>query len=232
VTNFVLVHGAFHGAWCWERLLPHLKGDKRVEHVVAMDLLGHGARVREKDPRQVTIDDYLLDITKAVTDRDMRNVVLVGHSFSGTFLPEVVARIPDRVKRLVFLAAMTPPEGKTGRETLASLGGGGSRPGATPEQNYRSMFCGDMDEATAQWVLKNLTPVPLPVMDRPVSYRSFPRSVPITYIVFTKDQSIKPAAQHKLLQNLGAPDVLELDAGRDAMITRPQELARLLLTYA
>ena len=105
-------------------------------------------------------------------------------------------------------------------------------PGDSQEQFFRHMFCNDMDEATTQWLLDNLGPEPPAALITPVSRKELPQSIPITYVLLTKDQALPPEAQRQILRNVGAPEVVELDSGHDVMISHPQELAEVLLRYA
>jgi pimeloyl-ACP methyl ester carboxylesterase len=231
MTDYLLVHGGAHGAWCWERLIPHLKCDQRVRKVVAVDLIGHGARVSEKDQDQITVEDYIQDLIKAIRDGNMQDVVLVGHSLAGTLIPYAAIRMPTRLKRLVFLSAIIPDEGQNSMETLKNFG----QPEFVPEEmeeNLRRMFCNDLDETSAQWLFSNLGPEPVAGLVTPVTRKGFPRNIPTTYIVLTKDQALLPEWQRKVLRNLDNPEVIELDSGHDAMISCPKELAGMLLKYA
>jgi len=89
-----------------------------------------------------------------------------------------------------------------------------------------------MDDATAAWFFAHLTPSedrPYLPPRTPVHVSRLPADVPVTYIVQTRDQSFSPELQRRMLANLRQPEVFELDAGRNSMITRPAELAALLL---
>jgi pimeloyl-ACP methyl ester carboxylesterase len=230
MTDYLLVHGGAHGAWCWERLIPYLKHDQRVRKVVAVDLIGHGARVSEKDQDQITVEDYIQDLIKAIQDGNMQDVVLVGHSLAGTLIPHAAIRVPNCLKRLVFLSAIIPPEGQNALETLMKPGQPEFAP--EPEENFRRMFCNDLDETSARWLLSSLGPEPAAGLVTPVTRKGFPRTIPITYIVLTKDQALLPEVQREVLRNLDNPEVVELDSGHDAMISCPKELAGMLLKYA
>ncbi len=231
MSDYVLVHGGAHAGWCWEPTVPYLKQDPRVGMIAALDLVGHGSRLDEKPEDQITLEDYIRDITGAILQQDLNDVVLVGHSLAGAIIPQAAARVPDRVKRLVFVSAIIPPEGKTVLEAMQDIGVSAD-PGDSQEQFLRNMFCNDMDEAMARWLLDNLGPEPPAALTTPVSRKELTQSIPITYVLLTKDQLLPPEAQRQVLRNLEAPEVVELESGHDAMISHPQELARVLLGYA
>src|SRR4051794_28694438 len=99
MTTFALVHGAWHGAWCWERLAPELEA--RGHHVVAMDL--------PIEDTEATFTDYADVVVAALEDDD--EVVVVGHSLAGQIIPLVPERRP--VRRLVYLCAVIAGPGKS-----------------------------------------------------------------------------------------------------------------------
>ena len=236
MANYVLVHGSGHGAWCWDLLVPHLKANPRVGRVLAVELVGRGTRLREKPHDKITREDYVKDVVDAVLREDLRDIVLVGHSYAGTFMPQVVSRLPGRVRRMVLVAGMVTPEGKTSQEVVFALGYKRitqTNPSLSMEQVYRLRILNDVsDEATIQWVMKNINKEPLSAMLGPVTWEGYPMDLPTTYVVTTKDQTMGPELQRKLLGYLPSPDVVELEAGHDAMVSRPRELADILLRYA
>lgn len=232
MTSYVLVHGGAHGGWCWERLTPYLEADARVDRVVALDLPGHGQRVDERDLNEITLEDYIEDIAGTVRRLDLRDVVLVGHSLAGASMPQAAARVADRVKRAVFLSALIPGEGKSSLETIEANRTLDLPRGGDMSEQYRSMFCNDEDDETARWHLSKLGPQPPAIMTAKVSRAGFPQDLPSTYIVLLKDQALAPSFQRELLKNLPDPEVVELDAGHSAMVSKPKELADILLRYA
>ena len=105
MTTFALVHGGYHGAWCWERLTPLLQ--QAGDDVVTMDL--------PLDDGTATFDTYA-DVVCAALDGCDDDVVLVGHSYAGNTIPLVAARRP--LRHLVFLCAMIPDIGRSLAEQL------------------------------------------------------------------------------------------------------------------
>ncbi|WP_139361787.1 alpha/beta fold hydrolase, partial [Mycobacterium sp. 96-892] len=80
MTTYVLVHGAFHGGWCWERLTPVLEASGH--QVYAPSLTGLGDRAAELGP-DVGLDAHVSDVAGLIVDEDLTDVVLVGHSYAG-----------------------------------------------------------------------------------------------------------------------------------------------------
>lgn len=107
MATFVLVHGAWHGAWCWRDLIPYLAG--QGHRVVAPDLAGLG---EDRTPlREATVARWADDIAGVVSAED-EPVVLVGHSRGGLVISEVAERVPERIAALVYLAAALVPNGQ------------------------------------------------------------------------------------------------------------------------
>jgi hypothetical protein len=94
------------------------------------------------------------------------------------------------------------------------------------------MFCNDMDEATTQWLIKQITPEPAGALAEPVRRPGFPKDLPTSYVVLLRDQALTPEVQRTMAANIGQPELVDLDAGHDAMVSRPKELAEILLRYA
>ena len=109
--TMVLVHGGGLGKECWDLLLPLLDGD-----VVAVDLPGRGDR--PADLTKTGIADFVEAVVDDITTRDLHDVVLVGHSAAGVTIPQVAARVPDRIRALVFVSCTVPRDGESAYDTL------------------------------------------------------------------------------------------------------------------
>jgi pimeloyl-ACP methyl ester carboxylesterase len=234
MTSYVLVHGGAQGAWCWDRLVPLLRDAPGVEAVIAVDLPGHGA-ARLADHRHIGLDDSARTIVDATIDNALTNVVLVGHAMGAIAVIAAAPLLAGRLARIVLLAGMVPSEGMSADQTLSARFDDApsqwERIAATSE---REVYGADMDDATAEWFFAHLTPAadrPHRPPRTPVHVSRLPPSVPVTYIVQTLDQSFAPDLQRRMLAHLRHPEVLEIEAGRNSMITRPGQLAELLLRH-
>jgi pimeloyl-ACP methyl ester carboxylesterase len=232
VFGYVLVHGGAQGAWCWDRLAPLLQEAPGVDRVVAVDLPGHGAR-RLTDHTHIGLEHSVDTIVDAVVDHGFTELVLVGHAMGAIAVIEAAPLVADRLTHLVFVAGMVPFEGMSADEMLQTRFEGEpsqwERIAATDE---RAVYGADMDDDTAAWFFANLTPAadrPHRPPRTPVHVNKLPEDVPVTYVVQTRDQSFAPSLQRRMLANLRKPRVVEIDAGRNSMITRPGELATILL---
>jgi pimeloyl-ACP methyl ester carboxylesterase len=225
---FVLVHGGYHTARCWEKLAPHLDGD-----IQAIDLPGRGVGAR--DVRHVTLSDWTDAVVEAIDRASSERVLLVGHSLAGVFLPTAAARRASRIERLVLVAGVMPREGSTQRKNLPVAGRIGARLQTRngvlrppPAWLARMLFCNDMDRPTTRWAQQGLVPEASGVFDEPVSRRGLPR-VPTTYVRLKRDRAVTAAVAKRQITNYGHEvDVVEIDAGHDVMVSRPEALARVL----
>jgi len=109
VTTFVLVHGAWHGSWCWKRVRAKLQ--QAGHSVFTPTLTGVGERSHLLSP-QVTLDTHIADVENLIRWEQLDDVVLCGHSYAGCVVTGVADRIPGRISRLVYLDAFVPRDGQ------------------------------------------------------------------------------------------------------------------------
>ena len=231
---FVLVHGAWHGAFCWrpvERLL------RAAGHEVFSPTLTGLADRAHLLTRQVNLDTHLTDVTSLLQVEDLTDVVLVGHSYGGIVITGAGTRQAARINRLVYLDAFIPNSGQSGydlmpkygpkwRERVKEKGEGWLIP---PMLDARSM--GIDDPAQQKWLDKKLTPHPSQTFDDALTYdqAAFTR-LPKTFLRCARYAGFAPfAAKAKALGFEGGKD---LDCGHDAMLAAPELLAGELISLA
>jgi pimeloyl-ACP methyl ester carboxylesterase len=235
--TFVLVHGGGFSSTCWDPMIPYLRGD-----AIAVDLPGRGRR--PADLTSVTLDDYVDAIVEDIESAGLDDVVLVGHSAAGKSLPGVALRIPSRLRRLVFVSCMVPAHGKSGRDTIAEVlapdvgetaaenaerrvADDDARAAPLDPETAKRWFANDMDAGQTEVMLAALVPEPLGTLDQPVDLSGV-GAIPRTWVRLLRDNILTPAIQDRFIANLGGADVVELDAGHMAMMSRPRELAAIL----
>ena len=243
----VLVHGGAHGAWCWQPTIDLLNAP-----AVAIDLPPKEVRgVPSVDPpppelATITLDDWARSAIADIDAAGIEELVLVGHSMGGLTISEVAGRIPARVKHLVFVSCMVPPEGglvldgvphesmAAARERLTLDDGTGGHGGVGLEiEMLKHMFCNDMTDQQTQFVLDHTGTEVGAVFGERVSRRAIPPDLPKTYVRLLRDQALTPSDQDRAIEQLrdapgGALEVIELDTGHDVMISAPNQLAPLL----
>src|SRR5579863_10548008 len=110
MATFVLVHGAWYGGWCWQRVIPFLAA--AGHEVYAPTLTGLAERASELSP-EVGLDTHVQDIVGLLVEKDLHGVVLVGHSYGGMVITGAVDQAPERIAHLVYLDTFVPRDGES-----------------------------------------------------------------------------------------------------------------------
>jgi hypothetical protein len=225
-VEFVLVHGAYHGVWCWDRLRPELEA--RGHAVIAVDLPistpGLGAA------------DYAGVVAASMAD--LADPVLVGHSMAGLVIPLVPPM--RRVRRLVFLAGFLPQPGVSSADqratepidppiapTTAQWTDLGDDVWMVGPDTATEIFYHDASPELARWATARLRPQCYRVIGEPSPLAAWP-SVESRYIVSRDDHAINPDWGRMAARDRLGVDALELDGGHSPFLTRPAELADVL----
>jgi pimeloyl-ACP methyl ester carboxylesterase len=243
--RFVLIHGGFHGAWCWSRTVPELRG--LGHEAIVIDLPGHGTRRHERST--------LADRRDAIVEVIQPDDVLVGHSGGGYDITLAAGAAPDLVSHLVYLAAGLPLEGRTVLE--ATGGAAAKRDDGTLEvlrlksdetgmsrlvrttttgqmecfdfEAVHDYFYHDCDEETAKWAFSMLTPAPVEFLVETVSIpRFWEANLPRSYVLCLQDRAKSRAASEVVIERLGV-EPLTIEASHSPFLSRPRELAALLV---
>ena len=236
ISTVVLVHGAWHGAWCWERVIDGLC--ERGVPTIAVDLPGHG-----EDPGPM--GDLHGDAARVtdVIDSIGGPVVLVGHSYGGAVITE--AGVHPSVAQLVYLCAFALKEGETcwtaavddpraaaishvGRPKLRMLeiGEGGMVLDPTVAS---AVLYNDCDRATVVWALERLGPQPKVTLQQ-VPRRFGWQVKPSTYVVCTNDLAVHPDLQRLLADRCS--ERLEWDSDHSPFLSHPEQVIGLLAGLA
>jgi pimeloyl-ACP methyl ester carboxylesterase len=240
MATFVLVHGAFHGAWCWFKLIPEL--EQRGQRAVALDLPGGG-----DDPApvaSVTLDDCVKRIVDVVS-AEAERVFLVAHSLGGVPATVAVGRVPERLRRLIHLSAFIPKTGDAFSD-IRSYAGYPENPGpphfvysedrksitALPDL-VRPRWYNDCAEADIAYSLARYKPVPVAVLTTPIHLRPerYGR-VPKSYIHCTLDHGAVPALQETMAEAADYHPNFSLPTGHSPFLSAPALLADTLLAAA
>ncbi|MGV0848920.1 alpha/beta fold hydrolase [Mycolicibacterium phlei] len=241
--RFVLVHGGFHASWCWEPTITELW--ELGHDAVAVDLPGHGARVDEES----TLANRRAAVVAALTAAEPGRSVLVGHSGGGFDATLAADERPDLVEHIVYLAAALPREGRTYPEAMAmrdsedgefdadvgemlgylKFDDDGAMWFADFEGAWR-YFYHDCDEATARWAFERLGPERFgDTTVTPVSVSRFwSADLPRSFIRCLQDRSMPRWLADTVTRRLGV-EQLTIDASHSPFLSRPRELAELLV---
>ncbi len=230
MSEFVLVHGAWHGAWCWEKVVPLLTA--RGHRVRAIDLPGHGRH--PQPPGTVSWDDYMRRMGEVIA-ASAEPPILVGHSLGGAVITGAADRWPERIRALVYLCAMLPdaPDFMT-RFQPTSLLSEAMRPssdGSAMELEpsvIRAAFYHDCSEADAARAESLLRPQPAGAFQ--MSFELAPGRfgrVPRHYVECLQDRAIDLASQRAMVAKMPCT-VYTLDASHSPFFSMPGPLADVL----
>lgn len=226
MSDYLLIHGGAHSAWCWDRVVPLLRAADGVGQVIAVDLQAYPLQVLGKSLDQITTDDYVEGIVQLIADKQLHNIVLVGHSLAGITMPGVVHRLPDRIRHVIYISTSNPKPGQSVADLMAHPSSPMSR-----EMSGKAMYCSDLDEETTHWLLSNLREEPLRPFSEPVTLCALPPGIPSTYVLLEKDQALLEDYQLEMAANIGVDEIRRFSSGHSAFAAKPRELAELLLEY-
>jgi pimeloyl-ACP methyl ester carboxylesterase len=230
MTTYVLVHGAWHGGWCWRKVRALLEARGADVYTPTLTGLGDRAHLASRD---VGLDTHVADVLGVLETEDLSGVVLVGHSYAGMVVTGAADRAAHRIARLVYLDAVVPRDGqclydrappqvRTQWEEQARLAGEGWR---VPVSVATSQFLGLKTEEDLRWVMPRLTPHPIRTFRDTLRLSARFPPMPRTYINCIGD---KPFWQPRTIQADGIEDYHELRTGHDAMVTAAEDVAALL----
>lgn len=233
MSVFVLVHGAWHGGWCWDRVAPALRAAGHEVH--APTLTGLSERAHLLSP-QVGLDTHAEDIVRLLDVLRLRDVVLVGHSYAGQVVTAVADRRPDAIARRIHLDAFVGDDGEAARDLLpdtvahhwadsaATAGFGWLVP-------VRSLsVLGVTEQDDVDWLTSRLTPHPWKTYTDPLRLTGAADGVPAAFVECVSWMRVF-REQRERARRRGWP-VRELETGHEAMVTAPKALAEVLLELA
>jgi len=226
--TFVLVHGAWHGGWCWSRVTRLLRAKGHTVYAPTLTGLGERVHLARAD---IGLEIHVEDIVRVLSSEELTGVVLVGHSYAGLLLPGIADLSIDRIRHVVCLDGAVPREGESGMDTI------------TPEiqERWRRVasqsgwmppaynFLGVSDAGDLNWLKRRLVPHPFKSWCDAVERHGdgYDRA-PKTFIRCTLPLEKPPSLSAVRAQKASDWDYREIDAGHDAMVTAPGALAKML----
>jgi pimeloyl-ACP methyl ester carboxylesterase len=243
-ATFVLVPGAWAGAWIWRDLIRLLRD--AGHDVYAVTLTGLGDRAHLADPA-IDRDVYITDVVNLLEFEELRDVTLVGHSSGGTVITEVAERVPERLAQLVYLDASVPTDGQndynidfltedTYNAAIAADIADGMAAGLP---GFRVVIPGIeewirgslQDPAVADWVISKLTPQPLLTFLQPVRLgNSAAAALPRAFIACTEDPMAFSTQTVERVRSDPNWRVVEVADNHLALINNPQLVAEALVS--
>ena len=229
MTTFVLVHGAWHGSWCWKRVRKMLQAEGH--DVFTPTLTGVGERSHLTSP-QVTLDTHVADVVNLIRWEELADVVLCGHSYGGCVITGAADRVPERIRALVYLDAfilengeslhdVLPPVVAVGQAREAAEKGNGWQVPPISAEFFR------VNTADRQWVDKQCTPQALATFQQRLHLRNVFPPAKCTHILATGYEQSPFPPFHDTAKDKGWK-TRTIDCGHDVMLDKPAELAQML----
>ena len=237
MATYVLVHGGGHGGWCYQRVARLLRAEGH--EVLTPTLTGLGERSHLLDAR-VDLERHVHDVAAVLRFEDLRDVILVGHSYGGMVITGAADREPDRVGRLVYLDAATPVNG----QSLVDVAGpviNAVRPMGEVVDGIElvlqpgpdaGLLYGVTDPADLAWMAERLTPHPWVCFEQALALGNEDAlwAIPQFHIVCTSTLATRDRDQ--MARARGEGRLWDIDTGHDLMITEPRRTADALLQVA
>lgn len=234
MSTYVLIHGAYHGGWCWDKVVPLLEA--AGHKVVAPDLPGHG---KDKTPiSEITLDAYANRACEVIQQQS-EPVILVGHSMGGRVITQAAEYCPDGIETLVYLTASLL---KNGEWESPGPAGMGSKIAITSEdKTYRTADpngvkqcfygdCSDEDIERAKSLVcpQAIAPTVTPMRTTDGNFGRIPR----VYIECLQDNAVLPEAQKLMYTDLPCKRVITMDTSHSPFFSAPQELTDNLISVS
>jgi pimeloyl-ACP methyl ester carboxylesterase len=228
MATFVIVHGAWGGAWGWNRyVVPLLR--KKGHDVVAVTLTGLGERAHLANP-DIDLETHIQDVVNTLFYEDLQDVILVGHSYGGNVITGVADRAPERLRQLVYLDAATPTDGTSAadnsgrREQLERRlrEGDWKNPPGTPPP--------DQSAEISEWAAPRRNGQPIKTLIQPLRLTRGETTLPRAYVYCTvgKEPGSHQAERAERVKSDPRWRYFELQTGHNLHYTAPEETVGIL----
>jgi pimeloyl-ACP methyl ester carboxylesterase len=232
---FLLIHGSWHSAWNWHKVIPLLETSGNM--AIALDLPGMG---RDKTPIEGVTLDLSVKKVCSILERLDDKVILVGHSKNGVIISQVAELMPEKVEKLIYLAAYLIPNGKTQAEYSAMDTQGLLKPYVQrfPETNshtldssiYQEGLYHDCTDDIAQMAIFILGHEPVKTGTTPLVLTDENYgAVPKYYIECTDDRAVTPFIQKMMYEESPCEKVYQMHTSHSPFFSKPKELVEIFL---
>jgi pimeloyl-ACP methyl ester carboxylesterase len=235
MADFILVHGAWHGGWCWRDVVPLLAAAGHRAHAVT--LTGVGERAHLMSPA-ITLQTHIADVMSAIEAEEMQRPVLVVHSFAGVIGTAIADRMPQRLAHLVYVDAVVPLPGESWSSTHPAVTREARIAAAQASHDYSfpppdpSVY--GLAGAQHEWVRRRQVAHPGHTYTEPLQFDpQRVAGVARTFVDCTSPPLATIEASRRRVRDpafWGSPwRIAEIATGHDPMVSAPGELARVLL---
>ena len=237
MATYVLVHGAGHGGWCWQRVAPLLRAAGHEVHTPTLTGLGDRSHLLSSD---VSLETHIADIAAMLACEDLHDAILVGHSYGGIVITGAADRALDRVGQLVFLDAAILEHGESLAAATPAIRAvrddsrtvGGVELVLWPDQPVAQAIYGVSDESDWAWMSERLQPHPWRCFAEPLLLAHADDIARLPRTIINCPSTLRMRAGEVIDRYFAADRVWEIDSGHDTMITAPETTAGMLLRLA
>jgi len=238
MPSYVLVHGAWHGGWCWQDVAVMLR--KSGANVFTPTLTGLGKRQHLLNVGETGLQTHIQDVVNLIEFEELDNVILVGHSYAGIVITGVADKIGDKISELIYLDAKVPVNGGSlvdldnvmSKQQVDSFVASRDTDQTGMLPNAPLAFLGiDPEHPKAEWVMRRMTPHPIKTLVDRLSFDG-PTidALKKTYVLCTEhDRSEQDLERITRITSGPNWELLELASGHDAMVTEPEKLVGLFV---
>lgn len=232
---YILVHGAWHASWCWQRITPQLTA--QGHQVFAPDLPDHGQN--QTSFSGINLDSYIKAITKLINNQT-QPVILVGHSMAGIIISQLAENLPARIQALIYIAAFIPKNHESLLEIAKKSRSEGigaemmidssqNRIDLRPSPRLAELFYNTCSEEDKKLAVNQLQGEPFQPFVDPVSLSSEKfGSIAKTYILCKQDRVLLPLDQKRMARSAKCT-IKELDCDHSPFFSATNQLATTLL---
>jgi pimeloyl-ACP methyl ester carboxylesterase len=232
MSTYVLIHGACHRGDCWDQVIHHL--EQQGHRAYAPTVGGN----EPNGNKYITYDDAIEHVISYIKERDLQNIILLGHSLGGTHIQQIAQKIPDRIKRLIFLGGAVSLHEKSIAESLDGVVNLAAllpdivfgEPFEIQFPIWRDVFINDGDLDTAKKAYETLTSNPTTVfMEKLDLAKFYALHIPKTYLHGSVDTVVPYPAYEKMAGRLGLHRFLQFEGSHEPMFSMPKELAEKII---
>jgi pimeloyl-ACP methyl ester carboxylesterase len=232
MADFVLVHGAWHGAWCWKKVLPSLWANSH--RAFAVSLTGVGERALQLSP-SIRLQTHVDDVLAVIEAEELSRAILVGHSYGGLLITAAAAQVPERIAHLVYVDAIVAYDGESwssihDEQTRSMRREGIARTGVMPPMDPAAYGLTGEDAA---WVRRRQRPHPGGMYDDALHIDAkLLQRIARTFVDCSSPALPTVALSRRRARSDPGWNVVTLETGHDPMISAPAELLRVLDSVA
>lgn len=239
MATYVLVHGAGHGGWAYQRVARLLRAEGHDVHAPSLTGLGDRAHLLTQ---QTTLSTHIEDVVRLIEMEGLTDVILAGHSYGGMVITGAADRLPDRIAHLVFLDAAIPVDGECLADSSPGVRTmiypearmvGGVELILWPDQTATRAIQGVDDEVDWAWLRERLRPHPKRCFEEKLVLANPDAVLRIPRTIINCPSTLATRARHGDVERYHRGDrVWEIDTGHDLMITEPEKTTEMLLRLA